>query len=83
MANLNVKPKLWTPDGEVSLQEKDITVLPSHQMRQFRAFHVLAQKLNIQLRCLSCNSSFQGNNQGGEITYVVACQCREVRGPAS
>lgn len=81
MANLNLNPagSLWTPDGEVSLRQKDVDTIAPQQMRQFQDFHALAQRLRITLVCSLCDTAIQGQNTTGGGSHAVACQCREIR----
>lgn len=81
MANIaTAASSLWTPGGEVPLQQKDVVPISAEMMQVFVDLHEVAQKLRIQVNCSLCGASFQGANQGTEAHFAVACSCRELRG---
>ena len=80
MANIVAPQSLWTPDGEVNLGLRDQQMMNPQEMQVMRNLHPIAQKFNFCIVCMRCNKAVQGMNQGGETTFAVACQCREIRG---
>lgn len=82
MANVVGRSSLWTPEGEVTIGQKDVKMVSAAEGRVFREMHALAQRYRIGLVCMLCDKAIQGSNGGGESTQSVTCQCREFRFPS-
>lgn len=72
---------MWTPDGEVPLQEKDVIQINQKELILLGHLHEFAQKYQISIVCKRCDGSITGNNNDSpdNRTPSVSCQCREWR----
>lgn len=70
---------LWTPEGEVSLQERSVVPIPQGEIILFSKFHEMGQKYGFTVVCKSCDKSVTGANSNLAPGAAVACGCREFR----
>lgn len=73
------KRGLWTPQGEVLVQEKGVVQITRKEIVMLSNLHEFAQQQGISLVCKRCDSAITGNNNASTTTLAVACQCREWR----
>lgn len=70
---------LWTPDGEVSIRERDVTPVTREEIILLSKLHEFAVKHDIVIFCKRCEKNISGQNNATTRTLSVACQCREFR----
>lgn len=74
---------LWTPQGEVSLREKNVEFLSHSQLVALSFMHEWAHKFQLTIICKRCDSAVTGRNSDGDLQAgkhaSVACQCTEWR----
>lgn len=70
---------LWTPDGEVPIQEKDVVPITRRELSLLADLHEFAGRHKLIILCPKCDHSLTGHNNGTSRFPSVACQCREFR----
>lgn len=73
---------LFTPDGVVSLDEKDVVPLTPNYAIMLGLLHKFAHTYQLSLVCKRCDSALIGQNNDAEINakgVSVSCQCTEWR----
>lgn len=70
---------LWTPDGEVSVKEKDVIRITRDELGMLAMLDRFSRKHGLMIICPHCDKSLLGKNNGQERTPSVACGCREFR----
>lgn len=72
---------LYTPEGEVSLQEKDVIPINRRTLQVLAWLHEWAFNQQINIFCKRCEQPIRGQNNDAnpQDTPAVACQCREWR----
>lgn len=75
-----VRSSLWTPDGPVDLQEKDVipVMIPMERVTLVR-MHEIAHKYGLSIVCKRCDQAVTGQNNDSSPTHSIACRCREWR----
>lgn len=76
-----VRKRLWTPDGERPLDEKDVIQIDQRELILLGHLHEFANKHQIVIFCKRCeqNIAGQNNDSPSNRTPSVSCQCREWR----
>lgn len=72
-----VRSRLWTPEGEVALDQKDIIQVNRRELTMLALLHEFAQKHQITITCKRCDAAILGLNSGQETSPGVECQCRQ------
>lgn len=70
---------LWTPDGMVSVSERDVVPISLKELRALANMHEVCQRLGLTVVCMKCDKSLSGRNDGHSTTASVSCGCRELR----
>ena len=70
---------LWTPNGHIPLQEKDVYPLTREEIAVLSKLQDLAYKFKWAIVCQKCDQSITGKNQDGQPVLSVACGCSEYR----
>lgn len=68
---------LWTPDGNVLLDQKDMIQLTRRELTMLALLHEFAAKHQITVVCKRCDTAIRGLNSGQETSPGVECQCRQ------
>ena len=79
MALTQMRNSLWTPNGPVDLQQKDVTAISLHELRVMSYLHEMAQKYKWTLICQKCDHSIEGRNNDSVPQPAVSCRCTEWR----
>lgn len=76
-----VRNSLWTPNGPVDLQEKDvIPVVDVMERVTLARMHEIAHKYGLSIVCKRCDVAITGqNNDTPGAPRSIACRCREWR----
>lgn len=74
-----VAKSLWTPNGEVSTQEKDVTPISRDEIITLSKMHEIAFRHGMSVVCKRCDHAFTGQNNDQSRVLSIACQCRELR----
>lgn len=78
--NYDPTPKrLWTPDGDRTLDGQRVEACHPAEMRIVAAMHTIAQRHRIVLACETCRRPFRGFNSPQGQTQSIVCGCREIR----
>lgn len=72
---------IWTPNGEVSTQEKDVIAINQKELILLGHLHEFAHRHEIGIHCRKCGKDINGQNNDSpdNRTPSVSCQCREWR----
>lgn len=76
-----VRGSLWTPNGPVDLQEKDVIAVQDPMERVTMArLHEIAHKRHWTIVCQRCDFAITGqNNDTPGAPRSIACRCTEYR----
>jgi hypothetical protein len=75
------KGGLWTPEGIIDVEEKDVLHLSPDDVRAFSWLQVFIarHKLKVSLVCNRCNHAITGTNNDSSKVLSMACRCTEWR----
>lgn len=70
---------LWTPDGEVSMRERDVIELKPQEVRMLSWLHAWAHEQQVNIFCKRCEKPITGanNDDPAAKAVTVQCQCRQ------
>ena len=72
---------IWTPDGEISTEQKGVVEVTRQDIIMLSQLQEFAYNHQINIFCKRCEKPIRGqNNDNPDIkTLSVSCQCREFR----
>jgi hypothetical protein len=73
-----VAKTLWTPQGEVTTQEKDVTPITRDEVITLSKMHEIAFRHGMSLVCKRCDHAFTGQNNDQSRVLSISCQCRQL-----
>lgn len=81
MGLTQIRKRMWMPDGERPLDEKDVIPLKPEEVRMLSWLHKWAYENQVNIFCRRCEQPITGqNNDDPSVRHVsVSCQCREWR----
>lgn len=78
LPNISNVPSLWTPGGEVSLQQRGRVDITRQEIVTFSHLAEMHNKYGIVPVCQKCGNVLQGKNNASDTrTLSVSCGCRE------
>lgn len=77
MGLTQVRKSLWTSEGEVPLDQKDVVHVTRPEIIMLSNLHAFAAKHQINIFCKRCAKAITGQNNDSSKVLAVACQCRE------